>query len=306
VLPKPACILKPIDLPLRSALSIPGSARSSPPTEFRSPANHKQKCQDCSLTKSLLAIQQKAKERDLALGQVIREKTELLGTAAHDLRNPVLAICSYSEMLSEVANKDFSPEQLEMVRAIHSIGEYTLRLVEDTLEMANVECGNARLNATLSLLAPLVAETISMSRPLATRKEMHLTLTGSGEPHLVLLDPVKIKRALGNLIENAIKYCQPGAHIHVHISRLKDSVRVSVEDDGPGIDPADFATLFIPFQRSRTRARSNEPGTGLGLTIAKQIVELHGGRIWAESRVARGTSFHVRLPAQPRTNSKKS
>jgi signal transduction histidine kinase len=111
-------------------------------------------------------------------------------------------------------------------------------------------------------------------------------------------------KVFNNLIENAIKYCQPGARIEARISRGEDSVLVAVQDDGPGIGPADLKTLFTPFQRTRARALSEEPSAGLGLAIAKDIVDLHGGRIWVKSEVGKGTTFYVSLPIQNRPPAK--
>jgi signal transduction histidine kinase len=105
-------------------------------------------------------------------------------------------------------------------------------------------------------------------------------------------------KVFNNLIENAIKYCQPGARIEVRVWRVEDRVMVSVEDDGPGIEAADLKTLFSPFQRTRARALSEERSAGLGLAIAKHMVDLHGGQISVRSEIGVGTTFYVSLPAQ--------
>jgi signal transduction histidine kinase len=145
-----------------------------------------------------------------------------------------------------------------------------------------------------------------MIRPLAARKRMRLDLVQEGKPAPVLLNETKISKVFNNLIENAVKYCQPGARIEVRLSRTPDKVLVSVQDDGPGISPSDLNTLFTPFQRTRARALCEEQGTGLGLAIAKHIVDLHGGQIEVESQVGKGATFHVSLPVQARQAPKKS
>jgi signal transduction histidine kinase len=127
---------------------------------------------------------------------------------------------------------------------------------------------------------------------------MHLTLLQHGEPRPVLVDRVKITKVFNNLIENAIKYCQPGTRIEVRVWRVEDRVMVSVGDDGPGIDSTDLKTLFTPFQRTRARARSEEHSAGLGLAIAKHMVDLHGGQISVRSEIGVGTTFYVSLPTQ--------
>jgi signal transduction histidine kinase len=113
-------------------------------------------------------------------------------------------------------------------------------------------------------------------------------------------------KVFNNLIENAIKYCQPGTRIEVRVWRVEDRVMVSVEDDGPGIEPTDLKTLFTPFQRTRARALSEEHSAGLGLAIAKHLVDLHGGQISVRSEIGVGTTFYVSLPIRVWPLAKKS
>jgi len=255
-------------------------------------------CEDCSRLKSLENnFREKTKQKRLEFDRIIRDKAELLGIAAHDLRHPVAAIQIYSELLAEGISSRSRPELLEWINSIHSVSEFALRLLEQTLDLAIAESGTGELHATPSILASVVANSVSMSFPLAARKRMGLSLIEEGEPQPVLLDPVKMSKVFNNLIENAIKYCQPGARIEVRVSRGRDSVLVCVQDDGPGIDAADLKTLFTPFQRTRARALSEEPSAGLGLSIAKHIVDLHGGQIWLKSELGKGTTFYVSLPA---------
>jgi len=221
----------------------------------------------------------------------------LLGMAAHDLRHPASALLISSELLTEAVGHTLNEEQKELMNSIRCAGEFMLRLLDDTLDLAMVGSGRIRLRATRRILFETVAKSLSMSLPLATCKHIHLALMQVGEPQPVLLDPVKMRKVFNNLIENAIKYCQPGARVAVQISRSEERVEVSVQDNGPGIPPSDLKTVFDPFQRSRARPHSEERGTGLGLAIAKHIVQLHKGRIWVESAVGRGTTFYVSLPA---------
>jgi two-component system phosphate regulon sensor histidine kinase PhoR len=126
---------------------------------------------------------------------------------------------------------------------------------------------------------------------------MHLNLVQYGEPRPVLVDRIKMTKVFNNLIENAIKYCQPGARIDVRVWRVDHRVVASVADNGPGIDPTDLKTLFTAFQKTRARALSEEPSAGLGLAIAKHIVDLHGGQISVSTQIGVGTAFYVSLPA---------
>ena len=256
-------------------------------------------CEHCSPREMR---KQKNQEFDL----LTRKKAELLGIAAHDLRLPVATIQVYSELLAEGIAGKGSPELIEWINSIHSVSEFALRLLDRTLDLVVAESGTEQLRFAPAILSDIVEKSVSLSIPLAARKQMGLTLIQDGQTRPVLMDPVKMSTVFNNLIENAIKYCQPGARIEVRVSREQDSVRVSVEDNGPGINHADLKTLFTPFQRTRARALSEEPGAGLGLSISKRIVELHGGRIWLKSEVGKGTTFYVCLPTQTQLRAKRS
>ena len=252
-------------------------------------------CEDCS---QIRILTEKIKQKDLIFERLIRNKAELLAIAVHDLRLPVATIQIYSELLAEGIGSTASSELIEWINSIQSVSEFVLRLLDETTDLAMVESGTAQLHATPAILAPIVAKSVTMSRPRAARKQMHLNLFHYGEPQPVLVDRVKMTKVFNNLIENAIKYCQPGTRIEVRVWSVEDRVMVSVQDDGPGIEATDLKTLFTPFQRTRARALSEEHGAGLGLAIAKHMVDLHGGQISVSSEIGVGTTFCVSLPAQ--------
>ena len=264
-------------------------------------------CEHCS-RRSFLEdkLRKGTKRKNLEVDRIIREKAVLLGMAAHDLRLPVATIQIYSELLAEGIGGKASPELMEWIDSIRSVSVFALRLLDDTLDLAMAEAGPGQLHTVPTILASIVAESVSIGLPQAARKQMGLTLIQYGKPQPVLVDPVKMSKVFNNLVENAIKYCQTGARIEVRISRGQDSVCVSVRDDGPGIGPADLKSLFTPFQRSRGRGLSEQPSAGLGLSIAKRIVELHSGRIWVKSEVSKGTTFYVSLPIHALPPAKRS
>lgn len=261
-------------------------------------------CEDCSrlqlLSESLANLRQSTKKKERELERIIQEKIELLGIAAHDLRLPLATIRTCSALLAETVEDQDTAGLNKLIDSIHSTTEFMFRLLGDTLDLAVAESGTMQLHAAPEILAAVVARCVSMSFPLAADKQMSITLVQDGEPQPVFLDTVKMSKVFNNLLENAIKYCQPGARIEVRISRGTDTVLVAVRDDGPGIDAADLKTLFTPFQRTRARALSEEPSAGLGLAIAKHIVDLHEGQIWVKSEVGKGTTFYVSLPTQAR------
>jgi two-component system phosphate regulon sensor histidine kinase PhoR len=229
------------------------------------------------------------------------ENTTPLGMAAHDLRHPAAALVTYSELLTETLGPQASVQQRELIDSIHSVSELLLNLLDDSLELAQAQSGNAQMRTVRSTVVTVLAQCVAMSRPLADRKKIRLSFVQEGKPLLVVMDKIKMTKVFNNLIENAIQYCQPGARINVRLMRGDDTVLVTVRDNGPGIDLTALRTLFTPFQKNRPQACSDQSGTGLGLAIAKHAVDLHGGRIWANSEVGKGTTFWVSLPAANRT-----
>jgi two-component system sensor histidine kinase BarA len=250
----------------------------------------------CSQRRFIADTLEKPKRKSRDFDRIIREKAELLGIAVHDLRLPITTIQIYSELLAEGIGNKASSELIEWISSIQSVSEFALRLLDETADFAMVESGITQLYTTPTVLASIVAKSVTMSRPLAARKRIHLAFLQSGEPRPVLVDRVKMTKVFNNLIGNAIKYCQPGARIEVCVWRVEDRLIVAVDDDGPGIEPTDLKTLFTPFQKTRARALSEEPSAGLGLAIAKHIVHLHGGQISVRSEIGAGTTFYVSLP----------
>jgi signal transduction histidine kinase len=250
------------------------------------------------LNRELAEAQHELMKESLEVKRIGRENMDLLGIAAHDLRHPIGAILIYSELLAEEADSILNSEQKELLNSIHSLSEFMLRLLHDTLDISAAQSGRVSLFAKPSNIFEILEQSVSLSRPLATRKQMQLSLQQDEKIPIVTVDALKITQVFNNLIENAIRHCENGTKIEVAISLDGDRVLVSVRDDGPGIASDDLKDLFTPFHRTRAQALSAEPGTGLGLAIAKRIVEYHeGGRIWVESEVGTGTTFYVSLPA---------
>ena len=299
---------------MRITSPIPHDARDSAPltplTELKltepeahlPPAlsvRHKQTCEhSCQIRSLENDFRERLKQKSLEIDRLTRDNARLLAIAVHDLRLPVATIQIYSELLAEGIGGTASPELIEWISSIQTASEFVLRLLDETTDLAIMESGTAQLHATPAILASIVAKSVTMSRPRAARKQIHLNLVQYGEPRPVLVDRIKMTKVFNNLIENAIKYCQPGARIEARVWRVEDRVVVSVEDNGPGIEPTDLKTLFTPFQRTRARALSEEHSAGLGLAIAKHLVDLHGGQISVRSEIGVGTTFCVSLPTR--------
>jgi len=252
-----------------------------------------------------------------ASNEVLREvsqlKTQLLSIAAHDLKNPLQIIMGFAELLREQYGSN--TELLKIINAIHHSSEQMSRLISDLLESAAVESGKLTLNKSLVNLAWLTEYVVETNRELAQRKSQTIEFTASDDC-MLYADGNRLKEVLDNLISNAIKYSPVGKPIEIRCQRIANSqqslensddasllsangyVLIAVKDEGLGLSDEDKEKLFGKFQRLSARPTGGESSTGLGLSIAKQLVELHGGRIWAESAGKdKGTTFFVEFPS---------
>ncbi len=257
-----------------------------------------------------------------ASNEVLREvsqlKTQLLSIAAHDLKNPLQIIMGFAELLREQYGSN--TELLKIINAIHHSSEQMSRLISDLLESAAVESGKLTLNKSLVNLAWLTEYVVETNRELAQRKSQTIEFTASDDC-MLYADGNRLKEVLDNLISNAIKYSPVGKPIEIRCQRIANSqqsleqqslensddasllsangyVLIAVKDEGLGLSDEDKKKLFGKFQRLSARPTGGESSTGLGLSIAKQLVELHGGRIWAESAGKdKGTTFFVEFPS---------
>jgi PAS domain S-box-containing protein len=233
-------------------------------------------------------IQRELTKRNRELEALNKEKSQWLGMAAHDIRNPLSAIIANCELLIEDSTTIVGEARVAL-NSIYSSSQFMLQLLDDVLDISAIETGKRLLGDELMDICSLVEEAIAFSRPIADRKST---------------DRRKMTQVFLNLIENAIKFSQNCATVQVTVVDKSTNVLVSVRDNGPGIAAHELESIFMPFQRGQTH--SAQRGTGLGLAICKRIVEQHGGRIWAENAIERGAVFHVSLPRQVKHSARRS
>lgn len=241
--------------------------------------------------------------RDLAkksseLSRLNDQKNQLLGMAAHDLRNPLEVILTYSEFLLEEAAPRLDRDQAAFIETIRSSSDFMLHLVDDLLDLAKIESGKLELDLAQVDLAEVVERNVAMNRVLAAKKGIGIELRTADGPFPMLIDVPKIEQVLNNLIGNAVKFSPPESVVEVRLSRGDGRVGVAVADQGPGVPPDELDRLFRPFERTRVRSTAGEKSTGLGLAIVKRIVEGHRGEIRVESGPEGGSTFLVTLPEQ--------
>ena len=254
------------------------------------------------LNNELATTQRELAKKNAELARLNEQKNQFLGIAAHDLRNPLDVILTYSQFVLDEARAALTPEQIEFVNTIRSSSEFMLNLVNDLLDTSKIEAGKLELELERVDLGEIVRRNVALNRTLAERKGITLALARSDELPAMRLDVSKIEQVLNNLIGNAVKFSPPGSRVEVRIEREDDGAVVSVRDEGEGIAAEELDNLFRFYEKGRTRATGGEKSTGLGLAIVKKIVAGHGGEIRVESEAGEGATFFVSLPASPVKN----
>ncbi|MGA2207422.1 MAG: ATP-binding protein [Terracidiphilus sp.] len=226
-----------------------------------------------------------------------KSRREFVANVSHELRTPLTSIQGYVETLIEDPNP--SPETtLEFLGIILKNASRMNRITEDLLALASVESPDYKLSMQPARASVLLQDAIDSLGGLVADSGIKLQSAGAPDA-LVMADPDAMHQVFGNLIENSLKYAQSGKRIRAGARLLASEVQFTVQDFGPGIASEHLERIFERFYRV-DKARSRESGgTGLGLAIVKHIVQAHGGRIWCESELGRGASFHFTLPLAP-------
>jgi len=224
-----------------------------------------------------------------------RLKSQFLANMSHELRTPLNSIIGFSKVLLNRLDGDLTERQDAYVRSVHNSSRHLLELINSILNFSRIEAGKFEMRVEKVDLHDVVEECIESSMPLVRDKRVKIEKDMPVELPPVDADRLRIKQVLLNLLSNAIKFTHSG-RVLVQVRHEAEALRVSVADTGIGIAPGDLQRLFEPFQRLDNPLAQQADGTGLGLAISKKFVELHRGRIWAESRESHGSTFHFTLP----------
>ncbi len=227
-------------------------------------------------------------------------KSEILGKVAHDLKNPLGVITGRTEMMTDFL--DVTPIAADKVRSqvkhIRDSAERLIGMVDTLLADAMADALNISIRPEAIDVPLLVREVVETSRPLMEKKAQVVAIDAPDDLR-VSGDPDRLREAIDNLVSNAIKYSPIGGRIEISARQDGDDVLIHVSDNGPGLSPEDMSRLFGRFQRLSAKPTAGESSTGLGLSIVKRIVELHGGHITAQSQGAgNGTTFTIALPVE--------
>lgn len=220
-------------------------------------------------------------------------KSEFVSTVSHDLRAPLTLMKGYTTMLPLVGS--MNDQQEEFMRKIMESAEQMSRLVGNLLDLGRIEAG-VGLKLERVQVGNIIQDVIHSYRPQAINKQISFEIELSDRLDEIEIDPALLRQALANLVDNAIKYTQPKGRVTLQAGQNAGWQRISIKDSGVGIAPKDQVRLFERFHRPDRHGRLHEKGYGLGLAIAKSIVEQHDGRISVESRLGVGSTFTIELP----------
>lgn len=250
-------------------------------------------------------------ETNLRLAEASRAKSEFLANMSHELRTPLNSIIGFSDILGQGLQGELTREQAESVRDINDSGQHLLSLINEILDLSKVEAGKIELEPEEIDIGKLVRASLIFFKEKALKHRLALDAEISDGTGAIVADTRKVKQVLINLLSNAVRFTPDGGRVQVRARRVMatertsetdeggrggEFVEIAVEDTGIGIAPEDQKKLFQPFQQVHTALTKEFAGTGLGLSLCKSFVELHGGSIRVESEPGRGSTFTFRLP----------
>ena len=226
-----------------------------------------------------------------------RHKSDFLATMSHELRTPLNAIIGFSEVLHEQMFGELNERQLADVEDVLEAGNHLLSLINDVLDLAKIEAGGMELELSEVAIPEVLRSAVSLHSERASRGGVELSLTTEPEEIAISADGRRVRQIVFNLVSNAVKFTPAEGRVDVS-ARLDDGqVEIAVADTGPGIAAEELETIFEEFKQATDGKRAE--GTGLGLPLSQKLVELHGGRLWVESEVGRGSTFRLTLPVGP-------
>jgi signal transduction histidine kinase/CheY-like chemotaxis protein len=235
-------------------------------------------------------------EKNKALQIASQHKSEFLAHMSHELRTPLNAVIGFSQVLLERMFGDINQRQEEYLHDILSSGRHLLELINDVLDVSKVEAGSMKLERSLMSVRPLLEDALTLVREQAAHRGVRLGLDVDADIPAVPGDERRIKQVVANLVTNAVKFTPEGGRIDVAARVVDGEAHISVADTGIGIATTDHEAIFEAFRQIPSGPEPTPEGTGLGLTLSRQIVDLHDGRIWVESEVGRGSTFTFALP----------
>jgi signal transduction histidine kinase len=231
------------------------------------------------------------RERNEALETAARLKSEFVANVSHELRTPLNAVIGFADILTNQYFGDLNPRQLDYTRGILQSSHQLLGLINDILDLATIEAGYMVLETSRVEIFDMLKAVLALTRGRARSRELEIELCCRPDIGAIAADERRLKQALFNLVSNAIKFTPPGGAIRIEAERRESDLLLTVADSGIGIPPSDQTRMFEKFERGMLRS-----GAGLGLSLVKSLIDLHGGAVTIDSAVGRGTTITCRLP----------
>jgi GAF domain-containing protein len=251
---------------------------------------------ELKLSEEALVLRNQALEQaNDRLKELDRLKSAFIASVSHELRTPLNSIIGFSEVILDGLAGELDPLAQEYLGYIHDSGRHLLDLINDILDLSRIQAGRMTLKLDQVDVIAVVEEVRATLAPMMAKKSQHFSVEQVDVVSPIVADRFRLRQVLLNLMGNACKYTQEGGHIQVRaLMATPRTLEIDVVDDGPGVALEDQAMIFEEFRQARA-TRPGE-GTGLGLAITRRLVDLHGGRIWVDSKPGMGATFTVLLP----------
>lgn len=250
------------------------------------------------LNNDLANMQRTLAKTNVELENLAEIRNRFVGMAAHDLRNPLGIIRSFSEYLKTELKSKIASEQMEIIDTIFSTSVFMQRLIDGILDLSAMQSGKVSLSLQRVDLNELFIKNLNLNRILANQHNIEISCTGPSKILYAEIDATKINQVLNNLIANAIKYSNDGSKIECHLYDEDRKAVFCVKDEGIGISPEDQRRIFEPFHRVSSDNKRGK-SVGLGLSIAHNIIDAHKGSFMVQSEEGKGSTFCFSLPISP-------
>jgi len=236
-------------------------------------------------------------QRRQEIEKIDKAKSEFISIASHQLRTPLTAVKGYISMILEGTYGKLAEKQTRPLENVYQSNERLIKLVNDLLNLSRLDVGKIEFSPELISLEEMVSDIIEELRINAEKKGLYMKMVKSLEPlPKIMVDQDKLRQVILNIVDNAIKYTKEGG-VTFELKKLDEQEEIKVSDTGEGMDEKELNSLFQMFSRATAGTQLHTEGAGLGLYVARQFIEMHGGKIWAESPgKSKGSTFYIRLP----------